>query len=101
MAEYPISVKTPFGTFSGTIDINIDGSAVSGSFSIIGLSSAFSGEAGGAGVSFAGSLETPAGEIAYSASGAVSPEGFSGIAETRLGAFEFAPPYRGRRRRKA
>ena len=97
MAEYLVSVKTPLGTFSGTIVINIDGPAVSGSFSIMGFASSFSGTAAGNELSFSGSLMTPIGELSYSADGTISDGGFSGVAKTRIGNFEFAPLYHKRR----
>ena len=98
MAEYLVSVKTPLGTFSGTIDMNISGSAVNGSFNIMGFSSEFSGSAADDSICFSGSLMTPIGELTYSADGNLSSDGFMGIAKTRIGDFEFAPPYHKRKK---
>lgn len=98
MAEYLVSVKTPLGTFSGTIILDINGPAVNGSFSIMGFASSFSGASDGNVLSFSGSLMTPIGELSYSADGTMSDEGFSGVAKTRIGDFEFAPPYHKRRK---
>lgn len=92
MAIYDVDVKTPLGKFSGTIEIIIDGESLSGSFSIISFNSEFRGRADGDELSLSGSLMTPAGELSYDASGRLAEDGFRGIAHTRIGDFEFAPP---------
>lgn len=99
MAEYLVSVKTPLGTFSGTIDMDISGSTVTGGFNIMGFSSEFSGTADGEALCFSGSLMTPIGELSYNAEGSLSSDGFSGVAKTRIGDFEFAPPYHKRKKK--
>lgn len=92
MALYDVDVKTPLGKFSGNIEIIIDGEALSGSFSIISFKSDFKGTAKGEELSLSGSLMTPVGELIYDASGTLAEDGFRGIAHTRIGDFEFAPP---------
>ena len=92
MAIYDVEVKTPLGKFSGTIEINIDGEAVTGSFSIMSFSSEFKGHSNNDNLTLTGSLMTPIGELSYDAEGSFSDIGFEGVARTRIGSFEFSPP---------
>lgn len=92
MALYDVEVKTPLGKFSGSIEINIDGEAVTGSFSIMTFSSEFRGHNNNDNLTLTGSLMTPIGELEYNAEGTLSELGFQGVAKTRIGSFEFSPP---------
>ncbi len=100
MALYDVEVKTPLGKFSGAIEINIDGEAVTGSFSIMSFASEFKGHSNNDNLTLYGSLMTPIGELEYNAEGTLSDIGFEGVAKTRIGSFEFSPPRHKLRKKK-
>ncbi len=89
--KYRITVRTPFGRFSGTMELSIDGDSASGTLSFMSFSSSFIGDVSGNSLSFSGSFDTPIGALEYKASAAIESDGVHGTADTRLGKLEFLP----------
>ena len=98
---YPVAVRTPFGRFNGDVTIDIlDDGTLTGHFEIMHLPSSFKGTGYSDGrVEFSGTIKTPVGELEYQVDGKIEDNDFLGIAKTRLGAFEFAPMVRRKKRK--
>lgn len=89
--EYRIIVRTPFGRFSGTMDLNIADGQVAGTLAFMGFTSSFSGQGTENSFSFSGSFDIPIGALDYKADAEVKGDGVHGKAETRLGILVFSP----------
>lgn len=89
--DYSITVRTPFGRFSGRMELSIEGDSASGILSFMSFSSSFIGDASGNSFSFSGTFDTPIGALEYKASASIESDGVHGTADTRLGELEFFP----------
>lgn len=98
--DYQVAIKTPLGRMSTVIEITFnEDKTLVGEFEIMKLVSTFKGNCIDAGsIEFSGTINTPIGEIEYSANANINGNDFSGIAKTRVGDFEFMPLLRNRKR---
>lgn len=86
-STYPVSISTPMGEMDGTVTLNIQGEALSGSIDFMSNESAFSGgviDAEG-NLSFQGELTTPIGPMPYSITGTFADGKIHAVAKTKLG----------------
>jgi hypothetical protein len=86
---YEIVVCSPMGDIDGKAVLNIDGTALSGTLSLMGKDNVFSngGIDADGNVSFKGELSTPIGKMAYTATGTVKDGNVDVSAKTKMGDF--------------
>jgi predicted TIM-barrel fold metal-dependent hydrolase len=83
---HEILISTPMGTLPGKVVLNIDGTNLSGVFSLFKNDNVFSGGTmkDGKGT-FSGDLKTPVGKLSYSVVGTFVDGKIEGVAKTKLG----------------
>lgn len=96
--SFDISVMTPLGKFSGTIEFTAENTVVQGFLSFLGMKSQFEGEFINDNLAFFGAMKTPLGKIDYKAKATVFNDGIEGEGTTSLGVLSFSS-YSGRRRK--
>lgn len=96
--SFDISVMTPLGKFSGTLEFTAENTVVHGFLSFLGMKSQFEGEFINDNLAFSGAMETPLGKIDYKAKATVFSDGIEGEGTTSLGVLSFSS-YSGRRRK--
>ena len=95
---FDISVMTPLGKFSGTIEFTSENAVAHGFLSFLGMKSLFEGSLINDNLAFFGAMETPLGKIDYKAEATVFSDGIEGEGTTSLGVLSFSS-YSGRRRK--
>lgn len=85
--EYEVVISTPMGDMPGKVTLNIDGTALSGSFAFMGNDNAFAGgtidENGN--VAFKGDLKIPIGKMSYAVTGTLKDGIIDAVAKTKMG----------------
>ena len=89
MREMKVEVDTPFGTFKGSMSIEIEGEGLTGTFSVLGMDTEFEGSSEGSALSFSGNFSTPIGKLDYDASGEIDGDDIRGTVRTKIGNFVF------------
>lgn len=83
---YEVVVSTPMGELPGQAVLNIDGSALSGTLSLLNHDNPFSGGSIDDGrVAFQGELKTPLGDVAYAVTGTLLAGRIEAVAKTKMG----------------
>lgn len=88
--DYEVIISTPMGDLPGKVTLNIDGTSLSGTISVMKNNNAFTGgsiDADGR-VSFSGDLKTPIGKMPYTITGSYKDGVINAVAKTKMGDLE-------------
>jgi hypothetical protein len=89
--KYSIIMKSPMGPKKGVLNVEVEGSSASGSIEVLGKSNPFAdGKVEGERISFAGSLQTSIGKLAYEIEASVDGDRIEGEAKSPKGTMKIA-----------